>query len=51
MPGPLRKLAERTALKQSVTEFKAEVERRIAAQKKADDRKPRRKAEGGKRKA
>ena len=31
LPGPLRKLAERTALKQSVTEFKAEVERRLAA--------------------
>jgi ribosome-associated toxin RatA of RatAB toxin-antitoxin module len=31
LPGPLRKLAERTALKQSVTEFKAEVERRRAA--------------------
>ena len=28
MPGPLRRLAERTALKQSVDEFKAEVERR-----------------------
>jgi uncharacterized membrane protein len=31
LPGPLRKLAERTALKQSVEEFKAEVERRVAA--------------------
>jgi ribosome-associated toxin RatA of RatAB toxin-antitoxin module len=31
MPGPLRKLAERTALRQSVVEFKAEVERRVAA--------------------
>jgi ribosome-associated toxin RatA of RatAB toxin-antitoxin module len=31
VPGPLRKLAERSALKQSVTEFKAEVERRVAA--------------------
>ena len=30
LPGPLRKLAERTALKQSVDEFKAEVERRVA---------------------
>ncbi len=33
VPGPLRKLAERTALRQSVTEFKAEVERRRAAAK------------------
>ncbi len=31
LPGPLRRLAERTALAQSVNEFKAEVERRIAA--------------------
>lgn len=31
VPGPLRKLAERTALKQSVNELKAEVERRVAA--------------------
>jgi uncharacterized membrane protein len=31
LPGPLRKLAERTALKQSVVEFKAEVERLAAA--------------------
>jgi len=31
LPGPLRKLAERTALKQSVTELKEEVERRLAA--------------------
>jgi hypothetical protein len=31
VPGPLRKLAERTALRQSVLEFKAEVERRGAA--------------------
>jgi uncharacterized membrane protein len=31
VPGPIRKLAERTALKQSVTEFKADVERRVAA--------------------
>jgi len=29
MPGPLRKLAERTALTQSVTEFKAAVEGRL----------------------
>jgi ribosome-associated toxin RatA of RatAB toxin-antitoxin module len=31
MPGVLRKLAERTALRQSVNEFKADVERRVAA--------------------
>jgi uncharacterized membrane protein len=31
MPGPLRRMAERTALKQSVEEFKAEAERRAAA--------------------
>jgi ribosome-associated toxin RatA of RatAB toxin-antitoxin module len=31
LPGPLRKLAERTALTQSVTEFRDEVERRLAA--------------------
>ncbi len=31
VPGPLRKMAERTALKQSVLEFKEEVERRLAA--------------------
>lgn len=30
VPGPLRKLAERTALRQSVSELKAEVERRTA---------------------
>lgn len=30
VPGPLRKLAERSALQQSVEEFKVEVERRIA---------------------
>jgi ribosome-associated toxin RatA of RatAB toxin-antitoxin module len=30
VPGPIRSLAERTALRQSVTEFKEEVERRIA---------------------
>jgi ribosome-associated toxin RatA of RatAB toxin-antitoxin module len=29
VPGPLRKLAERSALRQSVTEFKQEVERRL----------------------
>jgi hypothetical protein len=31
VPGPLRKLAERTALRQSVHELKEEVERRVAA--------------------
>jgi ribosome-associated toxin RatA of RatAB toxin-antitoxin module len=31
MPGMLRKFAERTALKQSVNEFKADVEQRVAA--------------------
>ena len=31
LPGPLRKLAERTALTQSVTEFRDEVERQLAA--------------------
>jgi hypothetical protein len=31
VPGPLRKLAERTALRQSVLDFKDEVERRLAA--------------------
>jgi ribosome-associated toxin RatA of RatAB toxin-antitoxin module len=31
LPGPLRRLAERTALRQSVAEFKADVERRVAA--------------------
>jgi uncharacterized membrane protein len=30
VPGPIRSLAERTALRQSVTEFKEEVERRLA---------------------
>ena len=33
VPGPLRKLAEQTALKQSVIEFKTEVERRLAARR------------------
>lgn len=32
VPGPLRKIAERTALRQSVLEFKDEVERRLAAE-------------------
>ena len=40
LPGPLRKLAERTALKQSVDEFKAEVERRVA-EKAPGSRRPR----------
>jgi ribosome-associated toxin RatA of RatAB toxin-antitoxin module len=31
VPGPLRRLAERSALRQSVDEFKGEVERRLAA--------------------
>jgi len=31
VPGPLRRIAERTALRQSVNELKAEVERQIAA--------------------
>jgi uncharacterized membrane protein len=35
VPGPLRKLAERTALRQSVLEFKQEVERRVAAREKS----------------
>lgn len=35
LPGPLRKLAERTALKQSVAEFKAAVERRVATQQRS----------------
>lgn len=51
MPGPLRRLAERTALKQSVTEFKAEVERRLAAERTAKRRPARPKAPGGKRRA
>jgi ribosome-associated toxin RatA of RatAB toxin-antitoxin module len=43
MPGPLRKLAERTALKQSVTEFKGWVEQRVAAAG-ASDKAPKRAA-------
>ncbi len=35
IPGPLRRLAEQTALRQSVTEFKDEVERRLAAAKRS----------------
>lgn len=34
IPGPLRNLVERTALRESVLEFKTEVERRAAAQAK-----------------
>ncbi len=34
LPGPLRALAARTALQQSVSEFKTEVERRVAAAEK-----------------
>jgi ribosome-associated toxin RatA of RatAB toxin-antitoxin module len=33
VPGPIKKLAERTALRQSVEEFKAEVERRLQVEK------------------
>lgn len=40
VPGPLRKLAERTALKQSVTEFKDDVERRLAQAPPRDSKKP-----------
>jgi ribosome-associated toxin RatA of RatAB toxin-antitoxin module len=40
VPGPLRKLAERTALKQSVTEFKDDVERRQAAAPQRDKKQP-----------
>jgi hypothetical protein len=35
VPGPIRTLAERTALRQSVLEFKDEVERRVAKPSKA----------------
>ena len=44
LPGPLLTLAQRTALKQSVVEFKAEVERRIAAAPAAHVRRPKRTA-------
>jgi len=50
LPGPLRKLAERTALQQSVSEFKTEVERRLAAAKQADGRPGKKKCTGAKRK-
>lgn len=39
LPGPIRRLAETTALKQAVGEFKAEVERRVAAATKPARRK------------
>ena len=42
LPGMLRKLAERTALRQSVDEFKADVERRLAARASGRSEKPRR---------
>jgi uncharacterized membrane protein len=51
MPGPLRRLAERTALKQSVEEFKAEAERRLAAAAKASGKAGEKQAEGRKKKA
>jgi len=38
LPGPLRTLAERTALRQSVHEFKAEVERRLKAAQRSGGR-------------
>ena len=44
VPGPLKKLAERTALRQSVDEFKAEVERRLAGEKPGDGRSARAKS-------
>jgi len=40
VPGPLRRLAERTALRQSVTEFKAEAERLVAAPRGGGKKKP-----------
>jgi ribosome-associated toxin RatA of RatAB toxin-antitoxin module len=46
VPGPLRTLAERTALRQSVNEFKTEAERQQAALKKAGRKMPNRKAKG-----
>jgi uncharacterized membrane protein len=49
LPGPLRKLAERTALKQSVSEFKAAVERRLAQSKKPEGRRSKSKARAGRR--
>ena len=44
MPGPLRHLAERTALKQSINEFKADVEQRVAARASGRADKPKRPA-------
>jgi ribosome-associated toxin RatA of RatAB toxin-antitoxin module len=49
VPGPLRKLAERTALRQSVTEFKAAVERQLAQPKAPEGRRSKSKARGGRR--
>ena len=46
LPGPLRRLAERTALRQSVEEFKAEVERQLGARKPTGKSKAKRKAGG-----
>jgi len=43
IPGPLRRLAERSALQQSVDEFKVEVERRLGGA--AEKRKPAKKTE------
>lgn len=42
IPGPIRKLAERTALRQSVMEFKEEVERRVASRSTGARRRKRR---------
>ena len=42
LPGLLRKLAERTAIRQSVDEFKVDVERRVAARASGRTEKPRR---------
>ncbi len=50
VPGPLRKIAERTALKQSVNELKAEVERRIATSASSVSRPPKREGAAAKRK-
>jgi uncharacterized membrane protein len=44
LPGPLRRLAERTALQQSITEFKAYVEQQLAAGRQTAKKKTRRKA-------
>lgn len=49
VPGPLRKIAERTALRQSVGELKTEVERRLAEAGSADKR-PTRSGSSAKRK-